>query len=550
MPISKIKGSAINDGAITLAKTDSLFVNTEISGTEGARMPVGTTAQRANAQVGDLRHNSTLGILEQYTADGWQGIAASPAVNSVSPNNIDESDDPQTLVITGSAFDSGATALLVGSGGNITPTTSTRNSSSQITIVYSGSDVITTDTGPFDVKVTNSTGLAGTLDDAVTFDDAPNWSTSAGSLGTVFEDVAMSTLTVAATDPEGASVTYSVTSGALPTGTSLGSSNGQITGTPNVSDTYNSSGVTHNFTVTANDGTGNTTPRAFSILRKWYDGSTDALAMSSPESARALGLSDGIYKFKFSSYNSGNAFPARYGTYNNRGWIEVLQSSSSNNGRPWLGWLGTSSAGYTGSLSSSYYYLKNYQNLSGGGLDYSQGGSIILLGNSNTWTDVAFTTKSSRTANGVAASGQNQSSSYPMIAGAGGGKNLAGSDAATVKTQLALYFSGQRDGFHAAVSRSDTGARDYTAYWPTTGSSGFDVILAKRTGSGSSDEWHVAEGVDDASSTYAPNYGYRGGSTDVAYHTANVGAFNSSTDGKDTYAISTSNVMSIWLTDA
>jgi len=46
MPISKIKGNAINDGAITLAKTDSLFVNTEISGTEAARMPVGTTAQR------------------------------------------------------------------------------------------------------------------------------------------------------------------------------------------------------------------------------------------------------------------------------------------------------------------------------------------------------------------------------------------------------------------------------------------------------------------------------------------------------------------------
>ena len=549
MPISKIKSNAINDGAITIAKTSNLFTNTEIAGTEAARMPVGTTAQRANAQVGDLRHNTTLGILEQYTTDGWQGIASSPVVTSVSPNNIEESDSTQTVVITGSNFDANATALLIGSGGNLTPTTSTRNSPSQITIVYSGSDTITTDTGPFDVKVSNGTGLAGTLDDAITLDDAPNWTTAAGSVGTVFEDVAMSTINVAATDPEGGTVTYSVTSGALPTGTSL-SSAGAITGTPNVGTSgYSSSGVAHNFTVTANDGTGNTTPRAFSILRKWNDGSTDAQAMSSPEEARALGLSDGIYKFKFSSYNSGNAFPARYATYNSRGWIEVLQSSSSNNGRPWTGWVGTSSAGYTGSLSSSKYYLKNYQNLSGGGLDYSQGGSIILLGNSNTWTDVAFTTKSSRTANGVAASGQNQGSNYPLIAGAGGGKNLGGTDAATVKTQLALYFSGQRDGFHAGTTNE--GGRDYTAYWPVgSGGDGFDIILAYRAGSPSTSEWHVAEGVDDASSTYAPNYGYRSGDASIEYHTANVGAFNSSTDGKDSYAINTSNVMSIWLTDA
>ena len=116
MPISKIKSNAINDGAITIAKTNNLFVNTEITGTEAARMPVGTTAQRANAQVGDLRHNSNLGILEQYTTDGWQGIASSPTVTSVSPNNIEESDSTQTIVINGQNFDSGATALLVGSG--------------------------------------------------------------------------------------------------------------------------------------------------------------------------------------------------------------------------------------------------------------------------------------------------------------------------------------------------------------------------------------------------------------------------------------------------
>ena len=285
MPISRIKRNAINDGAINIAKTDNLFVNTEISGTEAARMPQGTTAQRASAQVGDLRYNTDVGILEQYMVDGWQSIASPPVVSSVSPDNVDEADDPQTIVITGSSFDSTATAVLVNSSNqNVSPTTSTRNSSSQITIVFSGSDTLSTDAGPYGVKVTNGTGLSSTLDAAVSLDNQPTWSTSAGSLGTVYEDVAMSTITVAATDPEGESLSYSVTSGALPTGLSLGSANGQITGTPNVNDTYNSSGVTHNFTITADDGTGNTTPRAFSILRKWNDGSTSALAAASATS--------------------------------------------------------------------------------------------------------------------------------------------------------------------------------------------------------------------------------------------------------------------------
>ena len=60
-------------------------------------------------------------------------------------------------------------------------------------------------------------------------------------------------------------------SGSLPTGLSIYSATGLITGTPNVNDTYASGGVTHNFTVSATDGT-NTSTRAFSILRQFADG--------------------------------------------------------------------------------------------------------------------------------------------------------------------------------------------------------------------------------------------------------------------------------------
>ena len=446
MPISKIKSNAINDdsittaklvdSAVTLGKTNNLFVNTEITGTEAARMPVGTTAQRANAQVGDLRHNSNLGILEQYTSGGWQGIASPPVATSISPTDINESDSTQTIVISGSNFDSGAVGTLKNSSSaTISPTTSTRNSASQITIVFSGSDVITTDAGPYDVVVTNGSGLATTLENALTLDNKPAWSTAAGTIATGYEktedtrkvwkgnqaaftlsssgnfgstnpagffnglfgggdgwappsgtsgwwqidmgySVVLSkftyynhdgqgsktshklqgsndgssftdiydkgtlqnfikvddspgstayrywrvsrtwssnnygyltgleieytphaddpllngsdvSVTLSATDPEGGSVTYSKTSGAFPTGVTLSGAN--ISGVLNGGNSdYNASGVTHNATITASDAGGNTTPRAFNIIRKWYDGTSQANAALNAESIRVM----------------------------------------------------------------------------------------------------------------------------------------------------------------------------------------------------------------------------------------------------------------------
>lgn len=216
----------------------------------------------------------------------WKETLLTPTISSISPTNIEESDTTQTIVITGGNFDATASAVLIDNNGTTkTPTTSTRNSETQITIVFSGSDVLdNTVPEPLDVKVTQGgSSLFIVLENALTIDAKPVWSSpSAGALTdqTYIEDEAITQVNFVATDPEGQTPTYSVTSGALPTGLSL-SSAGALTGTPNVNDTYNSSGVVHNFTVTANDTTGNTTDRAFSITRKWKDGSTSALAAPS-----------------------------------------------------------------------------------------------------------------------------------------------------------------------------------------------------------------------------------------------------------------------------
>lgn len=72
-----------------------------------------------------------------------------------------------------------------------------------------------------------------------------------GAMGTPYDQ------TITATGGSGG-YTFSVSSGALPTGLTLTSSSGQISGTPQASGTYS-------FTITATDSTGHTGSRAYSV---------------------------------------------------------------------------------------------------------------------------------------------------------------------------------------------------------------------------------------------------------------------------------------------
>ena len=276
MPISKIKSNAINDGAITIAKTSNLFTNTEIGGTEAAKMPVGTTGQRASAQSGDIRFNSTLSLMEYYDGSAWKSIDSPPLISSISPTT--ETDASANIVITGSNFQSGATVKFIGNDGTeYSSPTVTVNSATQITAT-TPSSALTVANEPYDIAVTNPSGLTGTLADALDAGGSPTWSTSAGNIGTIYEDTAIGSLSIAATDPDGQAVTYSSTDLSI-NGVTL-NSNGTITGTPNADGTYAANGVTHTFNGVASDGT-NTSTRTFNILRKWNDGSSSTQAAPS-----------------------------------------------------------------------------------------------------------------------------------------------------------------------------------------------------------------------------------------------------------------------------
>jgi len=263
MAIRKITVSNV-DGLQT--ELDNTKINPEFSGTEAARMPVGTTAQRTDAKSGDIRFNSTDTTMEYYSGNSWVSLETSPEVVSINPSSIGDADTSEDIVITGNGFQTGATVTAIGQDASeISAGTVVVDSSTQITATFNGT-LFSNAQEDYDIKVTNPSGLNGTLDDAFSVNQTPTWTTTAGSLmgsNVLYEGEIIESLSVSATDPDGDTVTYSVASGdSLPGGLSLNSSTGAITGDP---DTV-SGDTTTTFDVEAADTSDNVSTRSFSIV--------------------------------------------------------------------------------------------------------------------------------------------------------------------------------------------------------------------------------------------------------------------------------------------
>jgi hypothetical protein len=131
-----------------------------------------------------------------------------------------------------------------------------KSTNSNVTAMCWGTTVGSTITVP---PLTVNTGLA------------PVWVTP-----TAFIVVVGKSYQLSATDPDnGDNMTYSVDSGALPSGVSLGLL-GELTATGATG--YSSSGILSSATITANDGF-NTANKTFNITKKWLDGSTAEVAV-------------------------------------------------------------------------------------------------------------------------------------------------------------------------------------------------------------------------------------------------------------------------------
>ena len=205
-----------------------------------------------------------MGVLEQYNlnTNAWASIDSPPLISSLAYTGSATAADPaggETITVTGSNFQSGASVTIGGT------------TASSVTVVSTTSITFTTPAktvGDYDVVVTNANGLDTTLSNGISYNGVPAF-TTVGNLGELVNNEAMSTITIVVAEPDGGSVTRSITSGALPTGLSM-STGGAITGTPNVSITDS---TTYNFTVTGTDDENQTNARAFNliVLREIYN---------------------------------------------------------------------------------------------------------------------------------------------------------------------------------------------------------------------------------------------------------------------------------------
>jgi hypothetical protein len=246
-------------------KTDKFKDTTDIvdTGTEGTKVAVGTTAQRGST-TGQWRYNSTTGYFEGRNDGGFSALEPIPTVTSVDDGEVDSAGGGnQTIVVTGTNFSSGGTIAFIGSSAEFNATTTTYNSSTQVTAVAPKSSFLNAQE-PYKVKFTSASAKTGTsASGLINVDNAPTWSTASGTVVTSAESLPIPTTQLSATDAEGDAVTYAETTSALSgIGVSL-SSSGELTGT------LGSVGAdtTTSFDVRATAG-GKTADRSFNIITK------------------------------------------------------------------------------------------------------------------------------------------------------------------------------------------------------------------------------------------------------------------------------------------
>ena len=178
----------------------------------------------------------------------------------------------QTITITGTGFSAGASVLL----GTTPATVVTVISSTSITFT---SPVLSA--GNYALYVINSDGGTAIYIPGIAFSGTPTWSTSSGNIASAYETNSISS-TVAATGD--ATISYSLNSGTLPTGSTLNSSTGLISGTAPAS----AGSTTYSFTIRATDGQNQDTDRNFTITVN-----TDSVSWSSPADNTSTALDQG-----------------------------------------------------------------------------------------------------------------------------------------------------------------------------------------------------------------------------------------------------------------
>jgi hypothetical protein len=176
-----------------------------------------------------------------------------PKVSSIAYPGDDTAADiagGQTITLTGTGFAAGTSVLINGS--IPAPSVSVISTSS---ITFSSPAM---SAGTYVLYLINPDGGTAISIPGISYSGVPSWTTVAGSLGSIISASSFSTTLTATGD---APLTFSVTSGSLPSGITLNASTGLLSGTaPN-----EAASTTYTFTVTASDPQNQSTSRSFSL---------------------------------------------------------------------------------------------------------------------------------------------------------------------------------------------------------------------------------------------------------------------------------------------
>ena len=252
---SVVFASALTNGDVVDIVAYGTF---DVASIDGSNITSGTISNSRLTGNGAITINGSAVSLGGSVTIG----ETKPTVSSVSPSTITNAQT--SVTITGTNFLTGASVEAVGTDGSIivADTVSFTNSTTLV-----ANFTIATDSTYF-IRVENTDGNAARSSTAIlTVSDAPTWTTSAGSLGSIAAGDTVNLSVVATSD---STVAYSETTSVLtsnantPAGTmnlSLNSSTGAITGTA----PSPTSETTYNFTLRATDNESQTADRAFSI---------------------------------------------------------------------------------------------------------------------------------------------------------------------------------------------------------------------------------------------------------------------------------------------
>ena len=130
-------------------------------------------------------------------------------------------------------------------------------------------DVSASGAGDYDLRVENPDGGVVLKSDFITANGIPNFTSHSAGATVIDDDEGASvSVTIVASETDGGTITYSISSGALPSGVTLNTSTGVISGTlPTVSTDTN-----YNFTVSATDDENQSNSRSFTItVRDIYE---------------------------------------------------------------------------------------------------------------------------------------------------------------------------------------------------------------------------------------------------------------------------------------